>query len=159
MSPRAACRLEQLGFPEVYDYVGGKMDWLSFDLPYEGQAVLAGGVVRRDVVTARPDERVPELRIRLEQALAGMVVVLAGDLVNGVVRRREIEGAPPDATAAKVMDVGVSTVRPSEDLAGLLERMAQADVRAITVTRSDGTLVGILDAEDVRASIHAAHHH
>ena len=29
MSPRAACRLELLGFTQVYDYVLGKADWLA----------------------------------------------------------------------------------------------------------------------------------
>jgi 3-mercaptopyruvate sulfurtransferase SseA len=29
MSPRAAWRLKTLGFERVYDYVGGKADWLA----------------------------------------------------------------------------------------------------------------------------------
>src|SRR6516165_7443490 len=33
MSPRAACRLEQLGFTSVYDYTGGKVDWLAAGQP------------------------------------------------------------------------------------------------------------------------------
>ncbi|MFC7101678.1 rhodanese-like domain-containing protein [Nonomuraea rubra] len=36
LSPRAAHRLQRLGFGQVYDYGVGKMDWLSADLPYEG---------------------------------------------------------------------------------------------------------------------------
>jgi hypothetical protein len=36
MSPRAACRLETLGFPEVHDYVAGKADWLAHGRPTEG---------------------------------------------------------------------------------------------------------------------------
>ena len=38
MSPRAAWRLETLGFERVYDYVGGKADWLGHALPREGEA-------------------------------------------------------------------------------------------------------------------------
>jgi rhodanese-related sulfurtransferase len=37
MSPRAACRLELLGFTQVYDYVAGKADWLAHGLPTEGE--------------------------------------------------------------------------------------------------------------------------
>ena len=33
MSPRAAWRLERLGFAEVYDYVAGKADWIAAGLP------------------------------------------------------------------------------------------------------------------------------
>ena len=36
MSPRAAWRLESLGFTKVYDYVPGKTDWLAAGLPREG---------------------------------------------------------------------------------------------------------------------------
>ena len=32
MSPRAAVRLRQLGFRRVYDYAGGKNDWLAAGL-------------------------------------------------------------------------------------------------------------------------------
>jgi hypothetical protein len=35
MSPRAACRLELLGFTQVYDNVAGKADWLAHGLPTE----------------------------------------------------------------------------------------------------------------------------
>ena len=37
MSPRAACRLETLGFSDVYDYGGGKAEWLGYGLPREGE--------------------------------------------------------------------------------------------------------------------------
>jgi hypothetical protein len=37
MSPRAACRLEQLGFAKVYDYTTGKADWLAHGLETEGE--------------------------------------------------------------------------------------------------------------------------
>src|SRR6266851_66135 len=36
MSPRAAWRLESLGFGEVYDYVAGKLDWMAAGLRTEG---------------------------------------------------------------------------------------------------------------------------
>ena len=36
MSPRAAWRLESIGFTRAYDYVAGKADWGSFGLPLEG---------------------------------------------------------------------------------------------------------------------------
>ncbi len=59
MSPRAACRLEQLGFPEVYDYTAGKADWLAHGLETEGEqagVLRARHAVRADVVTASIEE-------------------------------------------------------------------------------------------------------
>src|SRR5919201_1482529 len=38
MCPRAASRLESIGFEQVYDYVAGKADWGSAGLPLDGPA-------------------------------------------------------------------------------------------------------------------------
>jgi CBS domain-containing protein len=61
MSPRAACRLETLGFTAVYDYTAGKADWLAAGLPTEGTAATTlrpGALARTDVPTCAPDETV-----------------------------------------------------------------------------------------------------
>ncbi|MGH8986798.1 MAG: hypothetical protein ACRDY6_23450 [Acidimicrobiia bacterium] len=41
------------------------------------------------------------------------------------------------------MRFGVTTVRPSEEVDPLLDRMRARGVDAVLVTRSDGTLVGV----------------
>ena len=64
MSPRAAWRLEGLGFERVYDYVPGKADWSASGLPTEGtQAgiLTIGNAARRDVPTCAPGEKVGEV--------------------------------------------------------------------------------------------------
>lgn len=148
MSPRAACRLEQLGFSDVYDYVGGKTDWLAYDLPYVGENLLVSSVLRRNVPTAERYERLAAVGERFDKAPAGMLVVVADGIVNGIVKRKQAEGADPDLTLEHVMNVGAATVRPAEDVDQLLHRMEHAGVSAITVTRPDGVLVGIFDAEN-----------
>jgi hypothetical protein len=65
MSPRAAWRFELLGFASVADYAPGKMDWLAFGLPYEGQARLAVGAVDRDVPSCGLDERLGDVAARV----------------------------------------------------------------------------------------------
>jgi hypothetical protein len=77
MSPRAACRLKRLGFAETYDYVGGKMDWLSADLAYEGNAVLISRVLRRDPVVVGPADRASDVADRILTDPAGLAVVVA----------------------------------------------------------------------------------
>ena len=60
MSPRAASRLESIGFEDVYDYVAGKADWGSAGLPLEGEngnKTRAGAHIRTDVPTCRPGDR------------------------------------------------------------------------------------------------------
>ncbi len=151
MSPRAAWRLEAAGFGPVYHYVAGKSDWLAADLPFEGSARLAGAFTRREVATAREDTTAQEALRRLHARVFGPVVVLnQAGVVMGTVRREQLESAAEGTSAGALMRFGVSTVRPSEQAADLAHRMGHAQVTRVVVTRSDGTLVGLFFAEDLR---------
>jgi len=155
MSPRAAWRLEQLGFT-AYDYAGGKMDWLGYDLPGEGAAVLAGTAVDRDVPRMSMEAPLGDVRRALERyGLA--VVVTSRQVVMGIVTPDGIDGATAQFSAGDVMRFGVTTVRPSEDLEALVHRMHHAGADGVVVTRSDGVLVGYLhlDAALEHVSLHA----
>ena len=151
MSPRAAWRLEAAGFGPVYDYVDGKADWLAADLPFEGTARLAGMFTRREVATASEDTPVREALGRVRERGFGPALVLnhAG-VVMGIARRDELESAAPETGTGALVRFGVSTVRPSERVAGLVRRMRRAEVSRVVVTRSDGTLVGLFFADDVQ---------
>ncbi len=46
------------------------------------------------------------------------------------------------------MEFGVTTVRPSEDIGRLRDRMRSSDVEGILVTNSDGRFLGLLLGED-----------
>ena len=119
MSPRAACRLTQLGFAPVYDYTLGKVDWIAAGLPtlragQPSRRVL--DAVRRDVPTCAPG--VPA-RLAMRQARAqgwDRCVVLAGPgTVVGMLRAGRIS-ATEQSPAADVMQPGPTTVRAHEDL-------------------------------------------
>lgn len=63
MSPRAAARLEALGFAAVYDYAGGKNDWLAAGLPREGASTeerFAGDVAEEpdDLAEIADEQRI-----------------------------------------------------------------------------------------------------
>ncbi|WP_188191560.1 CBS domain-containing protein [Nonomuraea sp. SYSU D8015] len=151
LSPRAAHRLERLGFGDVHDYAAGKMDWLAADLPYEGEAHLVSQNVRRDPVTAGLDDPLDELSERILGDPAGLAVVVDEDgVVQGVVGSHELKGADMSGTAEQAMRVGVTTVRPSEQLEPLIQRMDRAKVDHVVVTQADGTLVGLFGLGDVR---------
>src|SRR5947199_10530966 len=126
MSPRAACRLATLGFEEVYDYVGGKVDWLARGLPREGEKATARRAVdytRDDVITCGLDDRVGDVRARVEASPYGFALVVAeGDLLLGRLRRAALE-ADPAARAGDVMEPGPSTKRADTPPAELAERL------------------------------------
>ncbi len=78
-----------------------------------------------------------------------MQVLNQAGVVMGAAYRDALASAPPGADVGAVMRFGVSTVRPSEDAAALVDRMGHAGVTRVVVTRSDGTLVGLFFAADV----------
>ena len=136
----------------MYDYVAGKADWLAADLPFEGTAQLAGMFTRRGVGTAAEGTPAAEALGLLEGQGFGPVLVLnQAGVVMGAAYRDGLVAAPGEAAVGTVMRFGVSTVRPSEDAAALAHRMGHRQVTRVVVTRSDGTLVGLLFAADVPA--------
>ncbi|MCC5576839.1 MULTISPECIES: rhodanese-like domain-containing protein [Microtetraspora] len=152
MSPRAARRLERIGFDRVLDYAEGKMDWISAGLPFEGHAVLVAQAVRRDPVIAYLDDRADEVAERIIDDPAGLAVVVDRDrVVQGVIGPDELKGVPPGATAEHAMRFGVTTVRLSEDMEPLVRRMDRAKIHQMVVTLPDGRLVGLFVLDAVRS--------
>src|ERR687888_241323 len=96
MSPRAAWRLESIGFTQAYDYVAGKADWGSAGLPLEGtngSETRAGAHARTDVPTCRPDDRLRAVCERLDESgWDTCFVVDEGRIVLGRIGRRAIRG-------------------------------------------------------------------
>ncbi len=157
MSPRAAWRLESLGFTQVFDYVAGKADWLASGLPVEGKFadyLRAGNIARTDVPTCRLTDRLGDVRDRTLDADQNVCVVVNDDrVVLGRLRGDALRG-DPGATVESVMESGPTTTRPDDPLEAITERLKDARVGSILVTTSDGRLLGILyrnDAERVLA--------
>ncbi len=151
MSPRAAWRLESLGFSRVFDYVAGEADWLAFALPTEGtktDSPRAGHVTRRDVPTCHLTDRLGDGRNLVRTAgWESCIVVDEWGIVLGGVRGDGL-GGDPARTAEDMMRAGPATVRPSEPLEALGQRMHDQRVDSIVVTTSDGVLVGVLRRTD-----------
>ncbi len=151
MSPRAAWRLESLGFTKVFDYVAGKADWLASGLPVDGKLAdypRAGTVARKDVPTCSLTDRLGDVRDRTLDADQNVCVVVKDDrIVLGRLRGDALRG-DPGATVESVMESGPTTTRPDDPLEAITERLKDARVGSILVTTSDGRLVGILYRED-----------
>lgn len=149
MSPRAAWRLESLGFTEVYDYAGGKANWGAFGLPLEGTlGPPAGEHVRTDVPTCSPAERLQDVRARLRASdWDTCLVINQHQVVLGRLGRRAL-AREDDVTVEEAMSSGPSTVRPNVTVAAMLERMHSQNLSNVVVTRLDGVLLGLLRRED-----------
>ena len=159
MSPRAASRLESIGFEQVYDYVAGKADWGSAGIPLEGvagSAPRAGAHVRTDVPTCWPHDRLRDVCETLDESgWDTCFVVDERRVVLGRLGRRAIRGRE-DVSAEQAMALGPSTIRPSVRLRDVVERMERQKLTNLPVTTSDGRLIGLLlriDAERALASV------
>src|SRR5882724_6183282 len=110
MSPRAACRLETLGFERVYDYVLGKADWLAHGLPSEGEkasAASAGDLCDPEPPTCALDDTLAVVRTRLADSRYGFCLVITEQRVLlGRVRRSVLDEGNAGLTVEGVMESG-----------------------------------------------------
>jgi CBS domain-containing protein len=156
MSPRAAARLESIGFEQVYDYAAGKADWGSFGLPLEGaegSETRVGAHLRSDVPSCRADDRLQAVCERLDETGWDTCFVLDDDgVVLGRIGRRAIRGRA-DITAEEAMTPGPSTIRPSARLRDVVERMRRQNLTNLPVTTPEGRLLGLLTRPDAEAAL------
>jgi Mg/Co/Ni transporter MgtE len=135
----------------VYEYKGGKLDWMAAGLPTEGENSLrprAGDAARKDVPLCRLDERLGDVRDRVKAAgFDAAVVVDAHRVVLGLLRSKEL-AKDPELPIEQAMRPGPSTYRPYVSLHELAHAMEEHNLESSPVTTSDGKLVGLLYRED-----------
>lgn len=154
LSPRAAWRLEMLGFADVYDYTASKMDWIGDGLPFEGTlldqprlSTLASTVVP----TCEATETIADVRGRVGDW--GMCLVVHGPqrVVVGLVRA-EAFGLEDDRPIAAVMQQGPSTERPHVTASEMAEKLTKQPTPWVVVTTLSGHLIGVAFPSDIRAA-------
>jgi CBS domain-containing protein len=152
MSPRAACRLEGLGFTDVYDCVPGKVDWLAHNLPTEGALAdtpTAGSRLRTDVVTAAPHELIGDIRARLRSSRYRFALVVATDhTLLGRLPRAALDGDPYQ-TAEQAMENGPATIRPHTPLDEIRSQLRERNLTTSLITDPEGRLLGLLHRDDL----------
>jgi hypothetical protein len=157
MSPRAACRLETLGFSSVHDYVGGKAEWLAYGLPREGEnasVLYAGELADPDPPTCALRDTVAEVRAALDGSRYGFCLVLSERrILLGRVRRTAIEDADATAPVESVMEPGPSTVRFDTKPRDLVQRLANKHLKTAIITTPSGCLVGVFHRADAETHL------
>lgn len=156
MNARAACRLETLGFPEVYRYAPGKADWKAAGLPVQRAAreqPTAGELARRDVPICGLDDELSTARAAAEQHGSSYCLVISDDrVVLGRLRGEALE-APAATPVSALMEEGPTTTRADDLGEDLVERMTKAGVMTMVVTDPDGALIGVFHRSDAEAAL------
>ena len=151
MSPRAACRLETLGFEDVHDYAPGKADWLAHNLPVERDhdLVTVGQLARNDVVTCGLADRVGDVARGIAQSPYGFALVTSSTgVLLGRLRSSALD-VPPDTPAEQRMESGPSTVRPDTPADRLAQRLREKDLKTALVSTPEGQLIGVTRTDDL----------
>ena len=118
--------------------MAGKVDWMGFGLPTEGEEGPFVGQVVTGVLTLDPDDTVADARSRLADADAEVAVVVSGGLAVGAIERKGLDEMAAEERLLDVMDPVPPTVRPSETVPGLAESGADR----VLVTDPEGRLLG-----------------
>src|SRR2546421_12641816 len=112
MSPRAAWRLERLGYGPVYDYAWGKVDWLAAGLPTEGSGKRERRAIDAVVepLTCQPDATVGDATQQARASGAPNVLVVNGDgILLGRLRLDGNTDVDPDQPVEAGMEPGPVT--------------------------------------------------
>jgi rhodanese-related sulfurtransferase len=150
LSSRGAALLTAYGFPDVWDYTGSKVEWVSRGLPAEGTVAhsdRAGGRCHA-VPTCAPDATVGGLDF---DELTDLCVVLDGDGVVLGALRREVLGAPEGTRVLEVLQPGPTSVRPSITAQELAKSMSDKGETSVLVTTLDGRLLGVVTLSELGA--------
>jgi CBS domain-containing protein len=152
VSPRAAWRLETLGFAQVFDYADGKLDWMAAGLPTEGTNATkprAGDLARKDTPTCHLTERLSKVRDRVRGLGWDAVVVVNEErIVLGLLRSKELD-SEGDQLIEQVMRPGPSTFRPFASITEMAGFLDEHKLDNSAITTSEGRLVGLLLHKDV----------
>jgi CBS domain-containing protein len=151
MAPRAAARLETLGFDKVHEYKAGKLDWLAAGLPTEGEnnnCPRTGDASRKDTIVCALTERLGDVRDRVKAAGSDLAVVVDHErVVLGILWPKQLE-LDPNLTAEHAMRPGPSTFRPYVPIKETADHLVEHDHDSAPITTSDGKLVGVLYRSD-----------
>jgi CBS domain-containing protein len=150
-----------MGFSDVYDFVDGKIEWISHGLPLEGAGprfAVAGEIADRGaVLTCRVGDRLDAVANALDSVSHDYCVVLNDhDIVLGRMRKKNLRG-PDTSTVEHVMEPGPTTVRASEPAKDLLERMRKKNVPAVLVTTRKGRLMGTVTQSALERLLSSRH--
>ena len=140
----------------MIDYVPGKQAWFEENQPREGtskEETWLGDVANNGLPTCTPDERVGDVRKRLEATDSKFCpVVNQNHILLGVLSASVLAGNP-ESRAGDVMKSAM-TYRPNLTLEQLLDDLRRRDFDGqALVTTLGGRLVGAISRADLEATL------
>jgi len=150
LSPRAAARLESLGFTDVADFVAGRAAWTADGRPTQGEIADRDRIlprVRQDVPRCPPDATLAVARSAIGEWELCCVVDDDGVLL-GIVRSDALVG-PGELPLRDLVVTGPGTVRPDARVTEMAEQLDRDRLDHVLVTSFSGRLIGLLRRSDL----------
>jgi len=150
LSSRTAARLLQLGYPDVFDLIGGRAAWTVLGLPTEGQVADQRRISR--YVLGAPSvalgSTIAELR-RLGITDRPVAVVDGDNVLLGAVQPTA-SSIDPSTPVEDVMIPAPGTIRPDLRVEDALAQIDKDGIDHVYVTAVSGELIGLL----IKGAVH-----
>jgi rhodanese-related sulfurtransferase len=142
LSARASARLEELGFENVHDLIGGRAAWTALGLPTEGETGDEGRVGQfvEEAPAVLIDDTVAEALAVGEHRFPVPVVNTDGVLL-GAVGASAME-RPAPTPVRDVMTPAPRTIRPEGRVDEVVDQLRRDQLDHILVTAVSGVLLG-----------------
>jgi CBS domain-containing protein len=132
---------------------------LACGQPREGASTevpWVGDLVREDVPTCAPGDRIGGVRARVEASGYDLCVVVNEERIVAGLLRGDALARDGNATAEDAMELGPRTIRPSSPLEALLRKQSSHGVKSWIVSTSHGMLLGLLTRDDAERALEAS---
>lgn len=116
--------------------------------------MLVRDIMKKEVVTTKPDTTVKEAAAVMSRLHIGSLVVVAEEKIVGIVTERNIlisiaDGKDPELTVVEdIMVKDVVTIEPGKTIDAAVGLMAERKIKKLPVV-DGGKLVGIITASDI----------
>jgi rhodanese-related sulfurtransferase len=150
LSARACARLEDLGFEQVHDLIGGRAAWTALGLPTDGDV----GDLRRiaQYVTAVPtvgvDASIADV-VSLGEQRFPVPVINADGVLLGAVDAAGAAALLPTTRVTAVMMPAPRTIRPELRVDKVIEQLRRDEVDHVFVTAVNGALFGLVVTDEL----------
>jgi CBS domain-containing protein len=109
----------------------------------------------RVVITAKPEESLKAVALRMQEHNVGAVVIVQGDRPVGMVTDRDLalalgaDGVPPQEQVQKVMKRRVLAIPEDTGVFTATKYMRECQVRRLPIVDREDRLVGIVTLDDL----------
>ena len=137
-----------MGFPEVFDYKAGKVNWIAMGQPsvHRDTRERIEQVARKDAPTCALLDTLESVRAKLPKDWNVCVVLNSDRIVLGLIDfSREVER---DKSIGEIMRPAPLTLRPGQRVEDVCERFKSKDIPVALVTTSVGQFIGVLRRDE-----------